>query len=401
MISLLLAIIYLSFISLGLPDSLLGSGWPVMHQELAVSNSWSGIIFMIISACTVVSALLSERLTKKFGAGLVTAVSVAMTAVSLIGFSVSGNFWLLCVWSIPYGLGAGSVDAALNNFVAIHYAARHMSWLHCMWGVGTMISPMVMSHALSSGAGWQQGYGTIGIIQFVLVAVLFATLPIWKKVEAIKDGKENTEVIQLKVEAVAEERKSALSIKEIFAIPGAAYAMITFFCYCALEQTASLWASTYFVQVRDIDTVTAAKLASMFFIGITVGRAVNGFLSIKFSDSQLIHLGELLVLVGVVTVFLPLPNVVGILGFIVIGLGCAPVYPCMIHATPEAFGAENSQAVIGVQMAAAYIGITLMPPLFGVLANATTFDILPIWLFVILALMAYAYERVRKTTKKA
>ena len=382
MFSLLLAIIYLSFISLGLPDSLLGSAWPVIYPELGVPISWSGIIFMIIAAGTVVSSLNSDRLTRKLGAGLVTAISVAMTAAALLGFSLSHSFPALCLWAVPYGLGAGSVDAALNNYVALHYASRHMSWLHCMWGVGTSIGPLIMGAALTRGAGWNAGYRTIGLMQIVLSACLFASLTLWKKREMPEAGTEQAR---------------PLTLRQIVAIPGAKAVMLCFFCYCAIEQTMGLWASSYLVKARLVDEITAARLASLFFLGITGGRAVSGFLTYKLNDRQMIRLGFGIVGFGILLVLLPLGNACAFAGLIAVGLGCAPIYPCIIHSTPANFGAERSQAVIGVQMASAYVGTSLMPPFFGFLASFLGLGVFPLYLLALLALMVWMHARLCRT----
>lgn len=378
MIHLLLAIIYVSFISLGLPDGLLGAAWPSMYPELGVPVSYAGVVSMIIAVGTVISSLMSDRLTYRLGAGKVTAISVAMTAAALLGFSFSRSFWMICLWAIPYGLGAGSVDASLNNYVALHYSSRHMSWLHCMWGVGASVGPYIMGFVLSGGGHWTAGYRGVGLLQIAITAVLFLSLPLWKT----RSG-----------EAGTENAAKPLSMGQIFRIPGAKEVMTTFFCYCALEQTAALWASSYLALYKGVPADTAAFFASMFFIGITVGRAVNGFLTMKLSDTQLIRLGEGIILVGIAAMLLPMGETVSILGLILVGLGCAPIYPCIIHSTPAHFGEERSQALIGVQMASAYVGICLMPPLFGLIANHITVALLPVFLLVILVLMAVMHER--------
>lgn len=383
MFSLLLAIIYLSFVSLGLPDSLLGSAWPVIYPEINVPVSWSGIVFVIISIGTVISSLQSDRLIHRFGAGKITAVSTAMTAVALFGFSFSTRFWMLCLWAIPYGLGAGSVDAALNNYVALHFESRHMSWLHCMWGIGASVGPYVMSTAIARTASWNNGYRIIGLIQLVLTAVLFLSLPLWKCTDSQADN---------------EAAPKPLTLKEVFLLPGAKEIMLAFFCYCAMEQTVGLWASSYLVLYKNIPEVTASAFGSLFFIGITLGRAVNGLLTFKLQDSQLIHLGHGIIALGIVLMVLPLFRAASLAGFILIGLGCAPVYPCIIHSTPVHFGREHSQAMVGVQMASAYVGICVMPPLFGVLANLFSISILPFYLLVILAVEVLMYEKVLKKT---
>jgi len=385
MIHLLLGIIYLSFISLGLPDALLGAAWPNMYVDLHTSVSYAGIIFMIISAGTVVSSLLSDRLTYYLGTGKLTAISVGMTAAALFGFSMSDSFLILCLWAIPYGLGAGSVDASLNNYVALHYAGRHMSWLHCMWGVGATVGPYVMGYMLSGGHLWTSGYRIIAILQVGLTLILFLSLPLWKERNA-----ENT----------AESGKP-LSLGEVVCIPGVKEIMVTFFCYCALEQTTALWASSYLVLYKGIDSDTAAFFASMFFIGITIGRAVNGFLTLKLNDTKLIRMGQVIVATGIFAMLLPLGNAVSLAGFVLIGLGCAPIYPCVIHSTPENFGADRSQAVIGVQMASAYVGNIIMPPLFGVIADGISIRLFPWYLSVILILMYFMHKKMLIKCKKS
>ena len=387
MIHLLLAVIYVSFISLGLPDSLLGAAWPSIYQGLGVPVSYSGVIFCIISVGTVISSLQSDRLTQKFGAGGVTAASVAMTAAALFGFSASNSFWALCLWAIPYGLGAGSVDAALNNYVALHFASRHMSWLHCMWGIGASVGPYIMGAALMRGAGWQMGYRIIGGMQMVLTVVIILSLPLWKAKTTGDAGEQEAAPAK------------ALTLKQIFRIPGVKEVLITFFCYCSLEQTTSLWASSYLVLNRGISTETAASFASLFFLGITAGRALCGFLTLKLNDAQMVRMGLGLIAMGVVLLLLPLGETAALAGLLLVGFGCAPIYPSLIHATPGRFGAENSQAIIGVQMASAYIGNCLMPPLFGAAANHTTIAIFPCYLLVILILMGTMHETLQKGTK--
>lgn len=386
MIQLLLAIIYLSFVSLGLPDALLGSAWPTIYEEFQVPISYAGIISIIISAGTIVSSLFSDRLTLKLGTGKITALSVALTAIALFGFSTSNSFWLLCLWAVPYGLGAGSVDAALNNYVALHYTSRHMSWLHCMWGVGASVGPYVMGWTLSHGLEWNVGYRFIGLLQIVLTIILFLSLPLWKQRYQSEDSQPDKS-----------KDKKPLSLSQIIHIPGAKAIFVTFFCYCALEQTAGLWASSYLVLHKGIDEKTAATFASLFFIGITVGRGISGFLTIKLKDSQMIRLGQGIILIGIITMLLPLGETFSLVGLILIGLGCAPVYPCIIHSTPEHFGAEKSQAIIGVQMACAYVGTCIMPPVFGLIANHLNVALLPIFLLFILILMFFMYEKLLRT----
>lgn len=386
MVHLLLAIIYLAFISLGLPDALLGAAWPSMYPQFDVPVSYAGIISMIIALGTVVSSLQSDRLTKKLGTGKVTALSVLMTAMALFGFATSHSFGMLCLWAIPYGLGAGSVDASLNNYVALHYESRHMSWLHCMWGIGASAGPYIMGYALTAGWGWNSGYHIIAVLQIVLTAILLCSLPLWKQrpAEVLQDGK---------VQNV-----KALSIREVLQLAGAREILVCFFCYCALEQTTGLWASSYLTLHKGVSADTAATFASMFYLGITVGRALSGFLTMKFDDVQMIRLGEVIIGIGVLVMLLPFGQSLSLAGLILIGLGCAPVYPCVIHSTPAHFGADKSQAIIGIQMACAYVGTCLMPPVFGLIANHITVALLPVYLLIILVLMVIMHELLCKKT---
>ena len=388
MFQLLLTVIYLAFISLGLPDSLLGSAWPTMYSKLGVPISFAGIISMIIAVGTIISSLLSDRMTRKIGTGKVTAISVAMTAIALFGFSVSHSFLALCIWAVPYGLGAGSVDASLNNYVALHYESRHMSWLHCMWGVGATIGPYIMGYALSKEMGWNSGYRIISIVQIVLTVVLMLSLPLWEKRTQVisHNGKEIT--------------VKALSLREIMRIAGVKEVMLCFFCYCAVEQTTSLWASSYLTLYKGVSPDIAASFAGMFFIGITIGRALSGFITMKLNDIQMIRMGQLIIALGVITMLLPLGKNVSLVGLIMIGLGCAPIYPCIIHSTPSHFGADKSQAIIGVQMASAYVGTCIMPPIFGLIASYITVALLPVFLLIILILMVVMHELLTKKTCK-
>lgn len=386
MTTLLLIIIYFAFISLGLPDSLLGSIWPIAHRELGVPLAWSGPIFMIISLDTVVSSLLSDRLTRRLGAGLVTVLSVALTALSLFGFGISTSYWMLCLWAVPYGLGAGSIDAALNNYVALHFKSRHMSWLHCMWGIGASAGPYIMSMILTRGGTWHQGYQTISLIQLILTAVVMLSLPLWKKQRLLAD--DNT----------TNSPSHALSLREIFALRGAKEVMITFFAYCALEQTAGLWASSYLSNSRGIDPVTAAGYASLFYLGITGGRAISGFITFLLNDSQMIRLGQGIAALGLLLLLFAPVDALSLAGLVITGLGCAPIYPSIIHSTPAHFGKDKSQAVIGVQMASAYLGNVFMPPLFGLIARYTSIALFPVYLILLLILMIIMHERLCKRT---
>ncbi|MBQ9841978.1 MAG: MFS transporter [Clostridia bacterium] len=385
MVTLLLAIIYMAFISLGLPDGLLGAAWPVMQQDLAVPESYAGIVSMIISGGTIVSSLFSDKITRRLGAGLVTALSVALTAGALLGFSLSGQFWMLCLFAVPYGLGAGAVDAALNNYVALHYASRHMSWLHCFWGVGAAIGPYVMSLAIGSKQGWPLGYGVIAAVQAVLTAVLFLSLPLWKKRTAAAQGEEGYE--------------APIGLRGAVKIRGVKAILLAFFGYCALESTAGLWAASYLVEFREVDKQSAAAFALLFYLGITVGRFLNGFVADKYGDKTMIRVGLSVQAAGLLLILLPVGTPCALAGLVVLGLGCAPVYPSIIHSTPSHFGAENSHAIVGIQMASAYCGATFMPPVFGLVAQYADISLFPVFMAVFLLLMVTMTERVNKVCK--
>ena len=380
MVHILLTIIYLAFISLGLPDSLLGAAWPTMHLYFDVPISYAGWASMIIAACTIVSSLLSDRMTRRLGTGRVTAISVGMTAAALFGFSISRAYWMLLLWAVPYGLGAGSVDAALNNYVALHYKSRHMSWLHCFWGLGASIGPAIMGAAITRGMGWSGGYRIISVMQVVLTAILVLSLPLWKN----------------RSDAAKSETGKPMSLGQIIAVPGVKSVMACFFCYCALEQTAGLWASTFLVLRWGVTAEQAATLAGLFYFGITAGRAVSGFATFRFNDKQMVRIGQSILLAGIALLILPISRLTAMIGFVAIGVGCAPVYPSLIHSTPDHFGADRSQAIIGVQMASAYLGTCLMPPLFGLIAAALSVRLMPVFLLILLAVMFVTHEQLNR-----
>lgn len=384
MTSILLVVIYIAFISLGLPDSILGSAWPSMYEGLHVSIASAGVISMIIAGGTIISSFFSDKVIHRLGTGRVMVISVAMTAVALLGFSRSTAFWMLCLWAIPYGLGAGSVDAALNNFVALHYESKHMSWLHCFWGIGATAGPYIMGLCLTGGLGWQAGYRIIGIMQIVLVTGLFVSLPLWKRKQA---EKENTN-----------EEIKLYSKKEIINIPGTKAVFLAFFCYCAVEATAGLWASSYMVLYRGIPKERAAEWAALFYLGISVGRLLCGFVTEQLGDKKMIHIGQVIILIGIGILLLPFGNYMILIGLILIGLGCAPIYPSLIHETPINFGADKSQAIIGMQMASAYIGTTFMAPLFGALVEWFGIWLYPFYLLLFAIIMMLMIDRLNKVT---
>lgn len=382
-----LCMIYAAFISLGLPDSLLGAAWPAMQPALGVPLDSAGVLSMIVAGGTVVASLSADRMLHRFGTGRVTLVSVTMTACALLGYALAPGFWWLALAAVPMGLGAGAVDAGLNNFVALHYEARHMSWLHCFWGVGAAVSPYIMGYSLTGGYGWNSGYRAVSIVQLILTAALFISLPLWKR----KD-----------LEKTQEEAPPApLSLSQAVKIKGVPLILVTFFAYCALEQTTGLWASSYLVQARNIHADTAAGFASLFFLGITFGRFLCGFFAEKLGDKLLIRIGIFAAIAGAGLIGLPVPfDGLALAGLIVIGLGCAPIYPSIIHSTPFNFGRENSQSIIGIQMACAYVGTTLMPPLFGWLASGIGIGLYPFYLLFFAVLMLVMSERLNRTVNR-
>ncbi|MBO7401641.1 MAG: MFS transporter [Lachnospiraceae bacterium] len=382
---LLLLLIYLAFIGLGLPDSLLGSAWPVMHEFMGVPISSMGIVTMIISGGTIVSSLLSERMIKRFGTRFVTLFSTLLTALALLGFSFSDRFYMLCLWGIPYGLGAGAIDAALNNYVALHYSSKHMSWLHCFWGVGTIISPYVMSFALLN-YNWQAGYRMVAGLQLIIALILCIGLPLWK----------------VNSPASQEESKKPLGLVKSLRIPGVPLLLAGFFGYCAAEATCIHWMASFLIGTRGVTKERAAAFASLFCIGITIGRFVSGFISDKLKDRGMIRLGTAVSAVGILLMgAFFLPEVFSLAGCVIMGLGCAPVYPSIIHSTPDNFGAENSQAIIGVQMASAYLGSTFMPPLFGILSSKLGMRIMPVFLAFFVVMMIIMIELTYKKRRNA
>ena len=387
MFSLLLAIIYLAFVSLGLPDSLLGSSWPIIKDEMNVPLSYAGLITMSISFCTILSSLFTDRIIKKFGTGLTTALSVMLTAVGLLGFSVAPSFWVLLVLAIPYGIGAGAVDAALNNYVALHYTSKHMSWLHAFWGIGVTISPYIMGYCLTKNLGWQSGYLIVGIIQSIFVAFLFISLPVWKK--------------QANVEQIEEEKTNVISIPKAFKMVGAKEVLFSFLLYCAFEATAGLWATSYLVDIKNVKYDTAAIFCSLFYIGLTAGRIINGFIANHFGDKKMIRIGALIMLFGTLLIILPTNfNGLALIGLVICGLGCAPIYPSIIHSTPDNFGKENSQSLVGIQMAFAYIGSTFIPPIFGLIAQKITISLFPYFLLILVSLLLFITEKANRIFKK-
>lgn len=371
----LLIIIYISFISLGLPDSLLGSAWPTMSAALHAPLWGAGFLQMTVSLCTIVSSLNSARLIRRFGTGRLTAFSGLLTAAALMGMSFAPHYAFLLLLSIPLGLGAGAVDAAINNYVALHCEAKHMNWLHCFWGVGTIVSPLVMSAALGLGMKWTAGYRSVSAMQFALGILLLFTLGLWQG-EKTK-GEEHAAKV--------------LTVREVLALPGAKQGLTNFTCYCAVEQTFMLWSSTYLVMARGVDAVRAASMGGLFFLGMTIGRGVSGFIAMKLSPKQMVRLGQTMMAAGGLLLFVP-GQEMALFGLLFMGLGCAPVYPNIIQDTPRNYGEENSQAVVGVQMAFAYMGSLFAPTVFGWIADALGYGVLPVFALALTAAMIALYS---------
>lgn len=450
----LLPIIYLAFISLGLPDSAIGSAWPTMAPSLGAGISWVGVVTMIISAGTIVSSLMSVRVVERFGTGRVTVMSVVLTAAALMGFSQSQAFWQLCLWAVPYGLGAGAVDAALNAFVAVHYESQHMSWLHCMWGVGASGGPMVMAQCLEHST-WSLGFFVLGGIQVGIALVLTLSLPLWRdrklpRASGRRAGQEAAigaapeaalphaeaahgagaralsgttaapeagEVLGAAAAGAGEAPGAAAAPgaggtsdctgeklparrtrAQLLRIPGVKAVLVSFFCYSAFEATCGNWAATFCTLARGIDAQTAASWAALFYMGITAGRAVSGFISLKVNDRNMIRLGQALIAVALVCVLMPGDTAL-FAGLVLLGCGCAPIYPSTIHATPARFGEELALELTGMQMAFAYIGSLAMSPLFGVFAQFFGTWLYPWYLVVFLVGMTVAGERLNRAMR--
>ncbi len=384
MTTLLLIIIYIAFISLGLPDAMFGASWPTIRADLSLPMEGAGLVSFIVASGTIISSLLSGKLIRKFGTGKLTLISVFMTAIPLLGYSFSHNYLWLCLLGIPLGLGAGAVDAALNNFVALHFSARHMSWLHCFWGVGATAGPVIMSAAIASTGSWRNGYLIVAIIQIILVVALIFSLPLWTK---FKEENIETEI------AHGEKDKNVLKLPGIFP------AMIGFFCYCALEATAGLWGASYLVQTKGTSAAVAAGWVSMYYLGITIGRFINGIFTVKFSNPVLIRVGQVIIGIGAVILLVFDQSFASPVGLTLIGLGCAPIYPSMLHETPIRFGKHNSSSLMGLQMAFAYVGATVIPPVLGLVMGRISTEFYPIFILILLAVMILGSEEINRIVR--
>ncbi|SEK33826.1 sugar MFS transporter [Paenibacillus sp. OK003] len=395
-----LIIIYLAFISLGIPDSLLGSAWPVMWPELGASFGSAGILSMVVAAGTIVSSLASGTVIQKWGTGKVTLISCCLTAGALLGFSFAPSLVWLVILAIPLGLGAGAVDAALNHYVAEHYKAHHMNWLHCFWGVGATTGPIIMSYYIAEHHSWRSGYTAVAVVQCCLVLILFATLPLWKRVAASREStsrKNESDLVQADNTLVQSENRPE---RNVLKIKGVKNSLIAFLFYCGVETTVGLWGASYLVGARNISAETAAGWISLYYGGITLGRLITGFITLKIKNRVLILAGQVTAIVGGIILLLPLSISFALAGFMLIGLGLAPIYPGLLHETPNRFGKANSARLMGYQMALAYTGTTLLPPLFGVLAAKTNIGLFPLVVLVFLILMLASSEQVNRILKK-
>ena len=384
MFSLLLAaIIYIAFISLGLPDSMLGAAWPMMYADLNVPISYAGFISMTVCGGTVVSSIMYSRLARRIPTGIVTAVSVAMTALALMGFSFASSFPMIIALAVILGLGAGAIDAGLNNYVAIHFKARAMSFLHASWGIGTTVGPFLLSYLISIGLGWQEGYRILSTVQFIICIMLFASLPLWKKAENAEKGDTTAPVPEYRRFC-----KGAV-------IP----AILAFFAYCSMENTAMIWSATFLVEARGFSEGLAAVSAGVLFWGMTAGRLFSGFISDRLGDRKMLAIGETASLIAILLIAF-IPGKLSVAALFLLGFGFGPIYPSMIHQTPEYFGVERSSEIMGLEMASAYIGSMFMPPVFGLIGRRISMDVFPLFALFFLILHTAAIILKRRALEK-
>ncbi len=387
MMTILLIIIFISFIGVGLPDSVLGTAWPIMYREFELPISLAGYLTSTVSAGTIVSSFFSARLINRFGTGLVTAISTLLTAIALLGFSFTKNPVFFFVLAIPLGLGAGSIDTALNSFVALHYDAARMSFLHCFYGIGVAASPFIMSFALGEVGNWRKGYLTIALIQFGITAIAFAALPLWRKVQK-KDGEESEIIVR------------TLSTKELLQTSGVMMSCLAFFFSCALELTAGSWSSSFFVNTKGVEADTAARIAMLFYIGLAGGRFLSGVFAGMLGRKCLLRISLVILLLSCLVFLLPLPTMITAAALLFIGLGSGPIYPNLVHLTPDNFGEDIAQSVMGIQQAMTYMGIMIMPWLFGVLAQLFSTALLPWYLLVMFVMYWATFVMLMKKVKK-
>lgn len=387
MMTILLIIILISFLGVGVPDSALGTAWPAIYTEFNLPISIAGYITVTISICTVISSLFSATLVKKFGTGVVTAVSTILTVMALFGFSISNHVVFLFLCAIPLGLGAGSIDSALNGFVSLHYRASQVSFLHCFYGLGVAVTPYLMSLALHDGNDWRKGYQMVTLIQGIIAIVTVVALPLWKKVE------------KKQIEEAEEETK-AVSFIELVKVPAIRWAGFVFLFSCAVELTSGAWSTTYFVETKHILPERAARVSILFYAGLTLGRLLSGILVETFGAWKMIWSSSFIILIAIIGMSLPLPIGVCAVALFLIGLGVGPLFPNLTHLTPKNFGKEISLSVMGLQSAFSYIGIMVLPPLFGILADRCSTVIFPYYLFVLFLLYIISIVMLVRWLKK-
>lgn len=390
MATILLIVIYIDFIGLGIPDSLFGAAWPAIYTEFGLPISYASFVTVIIYGGTVASSLLSAKVINRFGTSKVTAVSTALTAAGLLGFSFSGGLIWLCLFAVPLGLGAGAIDSALNNYIALHYKATHMSFLHCAYGVGVTLSPYLMALALSDNNDWRGGYRIAFFIQIGITAVTLFSLPLWSKIRRINTHDEEEDAAP-----------RTLKLTELIKMPSVRAVWLIFFGSCAIEFTCGSWGSTFLVQSKGMSAENAAKIITFYYAGIAIGRFLSGILAAKLPSWRIIRIGQITIITAIVLLMLPLPVYVAAAGLFLVGLGNGPIYPNLIHLTPKNFGRDISQSVMGSQMAAASIGIMVMPPMFGLLAQGISTDIFPYFLLIMFAVMAVSTFFLIKNLKKS
>ncbi len=388
MATLLLLVIYLAFIGLGVPDSLLGTAWPVIYPEFSVPMSFASIVSILISCATMISSMNSARIIRRFGTGRVTAFSTLLTAAALFFYSFTGSFWFMCVLAIPLGLGAGCVDAALNNYVSLHYSARVMSFLHCFYGIGVMASPYIMSTVISSEAGWRGGYRTASLIQLLIGLTALVTLPLWKKAH----GEESIE---------AEKHMAVLPMRQTLRIPGALLTCLAFLSFCAIESVCGNWSATYMVTYKQVAPEQAALATMFFYMGLALGRLLSGLVANRLKPWQIIFISMGLLNASLLLLILPGSALLSIIALLLVGLGVGPLYPNFNYLTPHHFGAAQSQSVMGMQMTFASIGVIGAPALCGVLGQWLGMWIFPVYLLFFFGASLLVILRLRKTIKDA
>ncbi|MGC6770414.1 MFS transporter [Enterococcus sp. LJL51] len=391
---LFLGVIYLTFISLGLPDSVIGVAWPVIHKDIHSNLSAAGLIAMAISICTVISSLQTARLIRKFGTAKLVIFSVLLTAAGLIGFSFTSSYLFFIVFAFPLGLGAGAIDTALNDYVALNFKAHHMNWLHGFWGIGATLGPMIMGAVLLKGASWRTGYLLLSGIQFFLAVVLCFSLPLWSKED------KTPAPLASKKGAADEKAERPLKLREVLNIPGVKFSVLSFIFYVGIEASMGLWGSSYLIAVKGIEVGQASFIVSAFYASLTVGRMLTGFITFWLSNQRILFLSELFILLGVGIVFISPGYFTAMLGFIITGLGCAAIFPTMLHETPSRFGSQNSGAVMGVQIGLAYVGTAGLPFLLGMLSNVFNLSILTAALFLFGLILLFSTIQVEKTAKE-